>query len=195
MTSKLGAFRERLLRSLGMTHDRPPVDLDIGPLLRVGVLRLVTAALAVVLTLAVARDSIIWVGGVIAVILLLLLPRPIWPPILVLLFGIGLLTDDTSPIRTAVVVFASHLLIVLCTLLGRMPWGGLVELRALLRPLVRFGIIQVFAQGLALLGFWLTVGGVTIGIVAVTVAILLAVATWVLAWRLRIERDADLTAN
>ena len=195
MTTAFLTFRERLRRALGLASPRPPVNFDINPVVSVGVLRVATAVLAAISTASVARDAIIWVGGLIAVILMLFLPRPVWPPILVLLFGLGLLTGDTSPIRTAVVLFATHLLILLSTLLGRMRWAGRVELRVLLRPLARFGIIQLFAQSLAVLGYWFTLGGVTIAIVAMTSAIMLAVGAWVLAWRLRIARDEDLATQ
>ena len=144
MTAAFTAFRERLLRALGLATPRPPVNFDISPLVSVGLLRVATAALAALATAAVARDAIIWVGGLIVVILLLFLPRPAWSPILALLFGLGLLTGSTDPIRTAVVLFATHLLVLLSTLLGRMRWAGRVELRVLLRPLARFGIIQLF---------------------------------------------------
>jgi hypothetical protein len=195
MSAKAVGIWERGRRALGMTQDYPPVPLDVGFMLSVGAFRIATALLAVSATAAVAQDPVFWVGGILAVILLLFLPRPVWPPVIVLMFGVGLAAGPVDPIRTAIVLLTAHLLMVLCTLLGRMPWGSRVELRVLRRPLARFGIIQILAQGLALLGYWLTVGGVTMGILTMIVAILMAVAAWVLSWRLRLARDEEMPGD
>ena len=105
------------------------------------------------------------------------------------MLGVGLMATPPDPVRTAVVLAAGHLMVLFATLIGRMPWSGRVELRAFRRPLIRFVIIQALAQGIALAGYWLTTTGVTIAIVTVTVAVLLAVAAWALSWRLRLVRN------
>ncbi len=189
MSGRLQAIRDRGLRALGAPLPRPAVDLSIGPLVSVGSVRIATAVLAMLVAVAVGAGGAFFLVATIGALLLVILPRPIWAPLLLVLLGVGLLATPAEPVRTAVVLAAGHLMVLLAALIGRMPRSGRVELRALSRPLIRFVIIQVLAQGIALVGYWLTTTGVTIAIVAVTVAVLLAVAAWVFSWRLRLVRN------
>lgn len=85
-----------------------------------------------------------------------------------------------------------HLLHVIGSLAGQLPWHGRMQMAAFVRPLQRFLLVQVVVQGIAI-GALLVFGGGhgTLPGLSIFAAAVLGVMAVVLARRLRLVRGRD----
>jgi hypothetical protein len=187
--SVIDEVRARLSRAAGLSRPRPPVGLATGRTVPAVALRLVSGAILLIAVAAATPVVSIWVVVGALVVATLLWPKAVWGPVALAPLSVALLFGPPDPARTALVLFAAHLAVTIAALLGSLTAAARVEVRVLRRPGIRFLILQVFAQGMALAGAWLVTQSITLGIVTAVAAVALAVVVWVISSRVRVLRD------
>lgn len=175
---------QRLLRALRIDQSpsarpKPWVKVDLGPHLPGWAYRLLLGMIALGCGLLAFDGVITWVIGGLMIAVIMFRPGGMAPATLVIILAIALLASGGSPFdaRALLLLFGTHLLVVLAAQHGDLSPFGLLELKVLAGPLRRFAVIQASAQVVGLAVGWLSgrqlsspglgiIGGIALAVLA-----------------------------
>lgn len=165
---------------------KPWVGVDLGPAIPGWLYRLILGLIGLGCAALVVSSVFQWVLVGLLLVLIMIRPAGMVPAILILIFGITLTVSGSSPYawQALLLLFGSHLLVVLSASNGDLSPFGRLELRVLIAPLRRFVIIQVAAQLLALAAGWLSERSLSSPGLGILGGLGVAVLAWMLLGRL-----------
>lgn len=165
---------------------KPWVGVDLGPAVSGWLYRLILGLIGLGCAALVVTSVFQWVLIGLLLVLIMIRPSGMVPAILVLLLGIFFTVSGGSPLswQPLLLLFGSHLLVVLSASIGDLPLTGLFELRVLAAPMRRFVIIQAAAQLLALAAGWLSERSISSPGLGILAGLGVAVLAWMLLGRL-----------
>lgn len=175
---------QRMLRALHIDQSpsarpKPWVEVGIGPHVPGWAYRLVLALVALGCGLLVITGVFAWVVAGLMIAVIIFRPGGMAPAAYVIIVALGLLGAGGSPFdpRALVLLFGTHLLIVLAAQHGELSPFGQFELKILAGPLRRFAVIQAGVQLVGLAVGWLSgrelsspalgvIGGIALAVLA-----------------------------
>ncbi len=163
----------------------PPVAITLRHPIPGWVVRVACASVAAGCVGLLATDRTRWIIGGIVVMMVLIRPGGGGAVTLTLLTGFWVLLGDPFVPQVFPLLLGNHLVIVLSALVGSLPWRGHLEMSTLRSPVLRMLMIQVVAQSLAVMSWWIQARSISSIPFQILGAIGIALITWVAYSRLR----------